>query len=167
MEETDGGEARATKKRRPRLLNIGIIILIVAACIGGTIIYQTGENSPIPKAIAEQANFRVYYPAKLPTGYKPQKDSTKFIDGVLFLTLSDGKNSITISQQQMPDPAPDLKWRNFKEISGSLGKIYFGKNGKQPTALAAVAGTFIAVSGTPDVQDTALLSTINDLKEID
>ena len=94
--------------RRPRIgLKMVVIIAVAALLIGVAGFMALPKNStsknPFSQSIKSSANFKLYYPAKLPDGYTIKSSSIQLKDGVLTYAATRADLRIVFTMQAVPD----------------------------------------------------------------
>lgn len=148
---------RAKKTRRPGGLSLVTALIIVGAAAAGAWLIIGRGSSPIPKNIQSSANFPIYYPSPVPNGYKLDKKSTLFQNGVLFLYFINKDSKISMSQQAIPKNLPDFgliqkSYTAFKKLDIPAGQALVGVDGasRNPIAIIETNTTLINITGTPN-----------------
>lgn len=164
MEEaTDPKPARMLKPRpksRKKLIVCIVVILIVLCVLVG--LYLTRPKTPIPENIRKQADFPLYYPERLPDGYKLDKGSVKYENGVVFYSLVKDSSSLLISEQSIPSNPPDLDHlKGFSKIATFAGNVALGSVNNQPTAILLTDSTLLTITGKNSTKDAVSQVTQN------
>jgi hypothetical protein len=159
---------------------LAIVVVLAAAVI---FVFGGKSSDPIPKSVHRAVNFPLYYPAKLPEGYKYQKDSAKVQDSIAFFTISKDIKRIQVSEQAAPHKPPDLDALTkvhsipagpsgfsppgvaaFEKIDNPSGQAIQGKSlAGNPVAIVLTDNTLINLSGTPSLPGNVLTQVIKSL----
>ncbi len=108
-------------------------LLVAALIVGGAIFaghYFRSEPVPIPKGVRQSVSFNLYYPSKLPSGYKFDKTSLTNSNNVVFYAFNNAEanQTITVSLQALPDnfdPQSTLKNSISATLPTAVGNAYF------------------------------------------
>lgn len=116
---------------------------------------QHRPSSLLPKDISSQSqNFEVYFYAhSIPAGYSVDQKHATYNQGVIFVPLIKGKDTITLSEQAMPSElSPKALQQNGEVVDRVIGEATINK------VEGRLVGTFIS----PDGKTLALLTTDDD-----
>lgn len=160
-------EYKADKKNYKKLI-IGIVAILILIIGGFGGFYLIRAKNPIPENIRKEANFILYYPNELPGGYKLDKSSVKYDNGVVFYSLTKSSSSLLISEQSVPSNPPDLDHlMGFNKITTFAGNVALGSVNNQPTAILLTDSTLLTITGTGknSTKDT-VSQTIQNMKKL-
>jgi hypothetical protein len=92
------------KRRKNIIIVCAVSILLLVGSIGGWLLFGRTDAPPLPKQIIAQADFPLYFPSTLPTGYTLKVNSVGGDTSAVYYTLVDatGKKAITITMQATP-----------------------------------------------------------------
>jgi hypothetical protein len=160
-----------TKHTRRITSNITRIAVLVILLSVGLFVWKhkISSASPIPKNIVKSVNFSIFYPSPLPDKYSLKKDSIKIQTQILFFTLQNGDNKISVSEQSAPPNPPDLQLltqAGFSKINTTLGQAVQGTNGSRAVAILLTNTTLINVSGSSSTPSDAVTSVITRLHSL-
>jgi hypothetical protein len=149
---------------------VRLAILVVALSAGLFVWrYKISSASHIPKNIVKSVNFSVFYPSPLPDNYSLNKDSIKIQTRILFFTLQNGDNKISVSEQSAPSNPPNLQLltqAGFSKINTTLGQAVQGTNGSRAVAVLLTNTTLINVIGSSSTPSDAVTSVITRLHSL-
>jgi hypothetical protein len=121
----------------------------------------------IPPAIVQQVSYNLYFPAPMPHGYSYMKDTATFQIGQVFYKFSNGKKRVTVKEEPMPDPKPDLNLlAGYDQIDVPIGHAAIGTSLGEPNAVVLAGTTVITFNGSGGVTTDELKTAINNLKLI-
>lgn len=159
------------KPRRSRLKPAVIVLLaIVAAAVGVSLLLLGFRQGPVPRSIQKQVNFRIYYPAqdKLPAGYKLNGNSFRTAESnvVLFSVSYGSSRSMAFSETAKP-PSDVIDKFNASaipvhtQVSTTFGKALIGAygSGKDLRTIASLPinnGPWLIVTAPSDINQTDL-----------
>jgi hypothetical protein len=160
-----------TQKRSMRNLYAVLIVTIIVLAGGIASLYiLRGSSDGIPKqlkSISKSTRFTVYYPTELADGYTFDTNSVKFVDNILFYSVSKGEQKITISEQVIPPNPPDLKTiAGFNTLSHPNGSLAVGMAQGTPSALLLTADTLISVNGLKNTDQASVTKLAQNLSPI-
>lgn len=129
------------------------VVLIAAATTLGIWHYKQGPSvyaSAISSDLRRSVDFTLYVPRQMPSGYTLKaEDGVKYAGGILFMQFVKDDQTIFMSQQKKPHPAPALDTlKGFKPIDVAVGK--------------AVAGEQEGNTATVILTDTSLITIASD-----
>lgn len=91
---------------RRRRLVVSILAVVTVLAVGGGAYWLLANRhtSPLPREIVAQANFPVYFPSPVPTGYALKADSAGGDSDTVYYTLRSATNghTITVTMQAIP-----------------------------------------------------------------
>lgn len=144
------------------LARLLVLALILASSLW-TWHYFKDRAKPIPNNVRQSVSFPLYYPSSLPDGYSLDKGSIKVEGQIIFYLIASGSKKISISEQVVPNPAPDIKNvqgnSSIKKIDTSFGKAILGLYRGAPVAIMLTKTTLINMNASSDVP-TDLISKI-------
>jgi hypothetical protein len=146
----DVGEKNKQKRfGRKKLVIISIAVAVALAGAGAYSVHKSSTADPIPAAIHNQVTFSLYYPAKLPAGWRLDQHSFKVANGVLFYLLHGPKGDLTVTVQSRP---PTFDYPSFYE-KGLTGTFQFAT----PAGQAAIGHTVSRLLGSLVGEDSWVL----------
>lgn len=167
MEEANQKPARilqpAPKRKSHKKLIIGItlIVLVFGLLLG---LYLMKPKNPFPENIRKEISYPLYYPEKLPEGYKLDKSSVKVESNIMFFTLDNEDKKIIVSEQAIPSQPPDLaNIQGFKKFNTSSGDAVIGSNVGRPTAILLSNTTLITISGDNKIPQDVIVQTTENM----
>jgi hypothetical protein len=153
----------------------GGVIFIVIVILGAYLFFTFQDAGTLPKNVTKASNLTLYYPTKLPKGYRLDQSTAKYSGGVVFFTLKDvaGNRQVVFTEQAAPANPPDFdaiqkSYSNFKKISIAGGQGVIGTYRQAPTAIILTNTTLINMSGssnTPLDTATALVKSLQSLPQ--
>lgn len=169
MNELDNSGGTAKSKSKKRWLLLGLIFLAILSALSISVLQLTHKQAS-PKELSDvrkTVSFPVYYPSSLPNGYIFKNGSVAAQNGVLFYKLQNGSQTVSISEQAMPDPPPDIKNsqanNNVKQINIADGRALVGLYKQTPVAIALTKTTLINLNTSGGVTNDALTSIVQNL----
>lgn len=127
----------------------------------------SSDSSGIPASIARQVNYDLYFPAPMPTGYTYMKDTATFQIGQVFFKFANGQKRVTVNEQPLTDPEPDLsKLEGYTQFRSPVGPAAIGMEITEPTAVVLTPTTIITMHCIGGVSPADLKTAINNLKNI-
>jgi hypothetical protein len=143
-------------------------VLVIAGAVTGGLIYKSAHDSPVPKSIAKQVDFPIYYPAQkqLPKGYTLSKTSFKSPQSgvvVYAVTYGNGKRLVFSVQKKPSDDELASFVKTYipihREALTLVGKATIGSlNNRTVVSIPTDSGTWILVTGPPEAYGTDALS---------
>jgi hypothetical protein len=145
-----------------------LVVLLIGAGIAAFLIYRHRAiiASPIPAAISKQVTFDLFYPNPLPAGFTFDPRSLSY-DGSAMVSyiLQSGDKRISIIEQPLPNNNLHLESAvGLNAIDSPSGKAYVGKDKAIPVGIVTTPKTLVNISGTLDVSDNTISSTVQNLK---
>jgi hypothetical protein len=156
-------------KRFGKKLTIAIGALLAAAAVfgAGYLLKGSSDSNGIPATITRQVNYDLYFPSPMPPGYIYTKDSATFQIGQVFFKFTNGKKRVTVNEQPMPDPKPNLNLlAGYTQFNSPAGKAAIGTSIGEPTAVVLTPTTVITMHCIGGVSVDELTTAINNLKNI-
>lgn len=140
-------------RRSPKLVKLGFLILILGIITGGGAWYLAQRDTkPVPKNIRQAVNFPVYYPLPVPKGYHLKKDSFNVQNNIVFYSLIEGDQTVSVSEQPSPPQAFDFSnTPGFGEIPANAGDAHAGVINGSPVAIVVTEKTMINLQGSKNV----------------
>lgn len=159
---------KANRKLGGRLLAAGACLGVAGLLFGAGYSLKSSDSSKsLPAAVTAQADYTVYFPSPMPPGYSYMKDTATFQIGQVFYKFNNGSKRVTVKEEPLPNPAPDLSLlAGYRRFTASVGKAALGATFGQPTAVVVTPSTVITLNGTGGVTDDDLIAAINNLKNI-
>jgi len=151
-----------------KLAIVIVAILIISGAIGlDKVRVHSPPPGPLPANVVSSVNFRLYYPATLPSGYVLVPGSAKTEHGIVFYTLQNGNNKITISEQPLPQHPPDLKSiSGFNVLTGDSGSIAFGTTDGSPAAILLTGNALVALNSTTSTPTTDVVKVAQKMRPL-
>jgi hypothetical protein len=144
-----------------------IIIAATTAFGAGYLLKGSNDSDGIPASITRQVNYDLYFPAPMPAGYTYMKDTATFQIGQVFYKFANGKKRVTVNEQPLPDPKPDLnKLEGYTQFKSPVGLAAIGTDLGEPTAVVVTPTTVITMHCIGGVSQEDLKTAITNLKNI-
>ncbi|HSW79004.1 MAG TPA: hypothetical protein VLF88_03260 [Candidatus Babeliales bacterium] len=151
---------------KPVLL-IALPFIAAALFAAGYSFKSKKVDNTIPPKITQQANFTVYFPSPMPSGYTYMSDSATFQIGQVFYKFSHGSKRVTVKEEPMPQTKPDLNLlAGYSQFDTAVGKVAMGNTFGETTAVVVTPTTVITMNTTGGVRPDELKSAIDNLKNI-
>lgn len=155
-------------KQRYRLL---IIFCLIIAAILFNLLLRFERPINIQPTLSQTeinlANFPIYYPLWLPTGYKIDPKKTTVQPTLLFVEITNGQKTINLSEQPMPLKVPAInKLPSYVPLKTKIGSAVIGINYGTPSVIINTQGTLININTANGVNKTELTKVIQDLKPL-
>lgn len=160
---------------RKLALATSLLILAAIAVTAGAFKFLpqlSSPSSPFDQALREEAGIPLYYPTKLPAGYKMELGSiTQPESGIILYAISDDSGQrINITLQKQPaninlEPL-HATFQNARDISTQFGSVKIGTTEEGLGMANILTGqTWVIISGNPaTLNDATLTEVINGLK---
>jgi hypothetical protein len=154
---------------------IGITICLLIILGGGAAFFLVRSHSPVPKSIAKQVDFPVYYPdqKKLPGGYSLNTTSFTSPDkGVVVYSVQYGQNDKLVFSEQ-PKPS-NAELDNFNkqripihvEFTTKFGKAELGIIGQQAVVNVLLKdNVWVIITGPQTLREKDVSPVIAALKK--
>jgi hypothetical protein len=155
MEETSyqpvaNQQPKYRNKRRATGIVLCFLLLLVAS--GGFLLYMSQTKNSISPTIVKTAEFPIYYPASVPAGYELDSNFTRLSSGILFYKLHNGADTISVTEEALPQNPPDLaSIPGFNQLSTDAGNAIAGTYNKTPTVVITNNATLITITGSNNV----------------
>jgi hypothetical protein len=96
------GEKQRFTRRVWILATVACVLLV--ACAGGLLFYKFDvSHNPIPKDIRQHTSFPLYYPAKLPNGWRVDEHSFQATGDVVTYIIKGSSGNLNVSIQRRPE----------------------------------------------------------------
>ncbi len=165
-----------TKKRFPLKLVIAIIIVILAVCATGIILWFVivQKTSPVPRSIRQSVPFSVYYPDqyKLPRGYTLDLNSFRSSSQAVIYTVSyaDSKKLVFSLQKKLSDNGmSDFYAHNMPlriNVSTAVGTAAIGSiNTQSVVSLPTTGNTWLLITAPSAIDQTQLKQVVESIKK--
>lgn len=155
------------------ILALGAVGFVLRKPVGSFVSDLLAPPSPFSAEVTEKAGFPLYYPTKLPAGYKIETDSVRQPEeGVVIyaITTDDGKR-FNINLQKKPaglnlDPLYNAL-TEIKETDTKFGKVKTGTSGEgmQITNILTDQSWIIINSSKDTLTQEDLVKLVNSLRE--
>lgn len=147
---------------------IAAVIVAGAAIFGaGYLLKGSNDSKGIPASITRQVNYDLYFPSPMPGGYIYMKDTATFQIGQVFYKFANGKKRVTVNEQPMSDPKPNLsKLPGYTQFQSPVGPAAIGSDLGEPTAVVLTPTTVITMHCVGGVNSGDLKTAVNNLKDI-
>jgi len=166
--KTSAPHGKSLRTRKSKWIIGTLATLLIAGGVAGFLIYRhkTAITSPIPAAISKQVSFDLFCPNPLPNGFTFDPNSLKY-DGSAMVSfiLQSGDKRISVIEQPLPNNNLHLDSAvGLNAIDSPNGKAYVGKDKAIPAGIVTTSKTLVNISGTSNVSDDAISSTVQNLK---
>lgn len=173
MDKSDSDQQTIPDKqpRRKRKWLWLIIIVVVIASVVTTVIIKNKNSNPFPKNIRTSADFPLYYPDSLPSGYELSRASIKYDRNIVFYNISHGNSEIRISEQSKPTNPPDFSaiqkaYSSFRKVDIPAGQAISGDYRGTPTAIMLTNTTLINLSASQGTPEDVLVKLVQSLQSL-
>jgi len=162
------GPTAAKRRRLPKPLVAIITVLLASALFAGGYSLKSADASEgIPNKIIKQVSYELYFPSPMPAGYTYMKDTATFQIGQVFYKFSNGNKRVTVKEEPLPQPRPDLSlYKGYAVYTSAVGKTAIGLTFGQPTAIVLAGSTVITLNTSGSVSQDELKTAIDNLKNI-
>lgn len=166
-------EPAAQKKSHKRMAVAVVLLLVVVSGLSAAAFaflpQLTTPSNPFDTSLREEMGIPLYYPTKLPTGYKMELGSISRpeTDVVLYAVSNETGQRFNVTLQKQPADI-DLEplyasLKDVREISTSFGMIKVGTTTEGLVMANALTGqTWIIISGNSATLNDALLTEVID-----
>lgn len=149
------------RPNKKQSLFIGGAVVIVALSVAGAYSYRQGPSiyaSAISSDIRHSVDFTLYVPRQLPSGYVLSTTAgVKFVGNVLFMQFTKDDQTIFVSQQKKPHPAPALATlKDFTPLNVPIGQAVVGEQDGSAAAIVLTNDSLITVAGDGTVASSDL-----------
>ena len=159
------------KKRSIILICSIVAFVIIGLGVGAYFVFGMSHN-PIPAVVRSQVKFDLFYPSKLPNGWKLDKNSFTASSQLVVYKLKNGNNTIVVNTQAKPKDL-DLNYFYTKGLSGAvkfttpLGDAAVGKSSGQLIGSLTSTNSWILAtsSNSKSVSSDTLRSILSSFKE--
>lgn len=135
--------------------------LVVIAAIGTSVFLflQTRHTTPLTKT-QSRVGFTLFYPKPAPEGYQPVKNSVSVSGETVIAQLSNGADTVTVTQQPKPRNADELKIDGFTNVTTSIGTMALGTAEDRSTGIITSAQSIITISANNKAAVTAIAQAL-------
>lgn len=137
------------RKKRKWLIWGSSSVACLLVVIGVLWLVHSRDHGSLPAFVERTANFPLYYPSPLPSGYAYKQGSAKNDNNIVFYSLQKGNLTISVSEQASPPNPPDLAhikgFTNFQTLAGSTA---LGASFGRPVAIVLSNTTLITITGS-------------------
>ena len=160
--------AETKKKRGVKPLIIAVSGIFAISLFGAGYLYKSsGSADGIPNKIIKQVDYTLYFPSPMPAGYTYMKDTATFQIGQVYFKFSDGKKRVTVKEEPMTDPKPNLDLlQGYEKMDTPFGKAAVGMTFGHPTAIVVTHSTVITMNTIGGVTKDELKTAISNLQNI-
>ncbi len=123
------------KGPKRKLFRKVIIVLVILGILGGAAAWaypKYMDKNPFPANIQSSAQVQLFYPSKMPAGFKIEPSSMHFTNGAFIYDAKNADKRLVFTLQKTPPTynyssfyGQDLK--NLKELTSPYGKAVVGK----------------------------------------
>lgn len=161
-------QAKKFKPNRKLLTLSAAGLLAIAAIFGAGYLLRGSDNSKgIPASITRQVNYDLYFPSPMPGGYVYMKNTATFQIGQVYYKFASGKKRVTVVEQPIPDPKPNLNlMQGYEQFDTPIGKAAIGVNLGETQAVVVTPTTVITMNTIGGVTKDELRSAVSNLKDI-
>lgn len=144
-------------------------LAVLVSALGGLILYDTAARNPFPPEISQNAPYPLYYPSKLPAGYKVDKLSITVVSQtVTYIAKNSQSKEIYFSVQPKPQQQLDdfysMVLQDKTEILTREGKAFVGTKGQTTQGSLQADQTLVVVTAPGDVPKGGMEVIIKNLK---
>lgn len=155
----------------PRRMLYGCAILLLAAvAVFGVHGLMHRQADPLPRSVVAGASFPLYYPAKLPAGFKVQPESASQRQNVVtYYAQNRAGKRIFFSIQPVPKDAKiddfyKLILNDKVDILSDYGKAAVGTAGGKQIGSLIADKSWVLVTASPDLAKKDLIQAVQNLK---
>lgn len=142
-------------------------VLAIGLFTAGYIFKSKAPVNSLPSSVVTKANFNVYFPSPMPSGYIYVNKTATFQIGDVFYRFANGLKSVTVREEPLPAKKPDLSlYKGYTAFSSTVGQAAMGTSFGQPVALVVTPTTVITLNTSGGVTPQDLKSAINNLRNI-
>jgi len=149
-------------------------ILLLAICAGILVfsialsLLTKGPQTPHDLIrLSKSVRFTIYYPKPLPSAYNYGDKPASLDGGVVIYFLTDGGQTITISEQAIPKAPPDLYHLvNFTPFQSSLGPAVEGTSLGRSIAIEMSNTTLVTITGAQGISSGIIRTTAENLQTL-
>ena len=143
------------------------LVLAIGLFTAGYIFKSKAPVNSLPQSVVAKANFNVYFPSPMPSGYIYVKKTATFQIGDVFFRFANGLKSVTVREEPLPAKKPDLSlYKGYTTFSSDTGQAAMGTSFGQPVAVVVTPTTVITFNTSGGVSPRDLKSAINNLHNI-
>ena len=148
---------RSSKLKSKKKVYVTLIAFIIfILCAGISIYAYTSWKQSIPPALSQDSigtlNFQVYYPSRMPPGFRFKKGSISSQNGLFFYKFINGKKVITVTEQVAPPKSFKLtNLKGYTSISVPIGKAATGTSVGNPSVIIVTDTTLVNITSTKGV----------------
>jgi hypothetical protein len=160
--------AAAKRKRgvKPFIIIISAIFAL-SLFVAGYLYKSSGSADGIPAKIVKQVDYTLYFPSPMPPGYTYMKDTATFQIGQVFYKFSKGQKRVTVKEEPMSDPKPNLDLlQGYDKFDAPIGRAAIGMTFGHPTAIVVTHTTVITMNTIGGVTQDELKTAIANLQNI-
>jgi hypothetical protein len=158
------------KKPRPQRKNallISLVLVLVAVAVLLAWHFKSQDSTSLPQSVLKSADFPVYYPSKLPSGYQLDDTSITVQKQTLFYNLKKDAGVIHISEQAAPEQRPDLKSIDgFGEVSSVAGQAVLGTVNGRSTGILLTKSTLVTINGSKDIPNEIIGTLVQNMNSV-
>ncbi len=153
------------------LIKILAILLGVLCIVMGVYQYIAWRHSfppPLPKDAISSLNFKVFYPTRMPKGYRYKNDSATSHNGLLFYKFINGKKLITVTEQAAPPKNIDLHKivEGYTDLKVTIGQAAVGTSVGNPSVIIITDTTLINITSGKGVTKNEVIDVAQKIKPV-
>lgn len=165
-------QMHAPKRWRPRLAMryvavAAALIISIGLFTAGYVFKTNTPDKTIPVAVVKKANFDVFFPSPMPSGYIYVSKTATFQIGDVFYRFADGLKSVTVREEPLPAKKPNLAlYKGYTVFNAGAGQAALGTSFGQPVAVIVTPTTVITMNTSGGVSVDELKTAISNLHNI-
>lgn len=149
------------------LIGAGVVAIAIGLFAGGYFLKPSSPANSLPSAVVKQANFDVYFPSPMPSGYTYMKDTALFDVGDVFYKFSNGNKRVTVREEPVNGNKQDLGLlAGFSQFDAPVGHAAVGTSLGESTGVVVTNTTIITMNSSGGVSQDDLKTAINSFKNI-
>jgi hypothetical protein len=116
--------------------------------------------------MADKVSFTVYYPSKLPSGYKYTDDSVKLNSGLFYYKLHNGKKTVTVTQQAVFGTVNLQKLPKYSSLDVPAGPAALGISVGNPSAVVSTGSTLVSINSSKGVSKDTVIAIAKNIQRV-
>ncbi len=159
---------RAPKRLGRRYAVIAAILIVAAGVFtAGYIFKSKTPDKTLPSAVVAKANFIVFFPSPMPSGYIYVSKTATYQIGDIFYRFANGSKSVTVREEPLPSKKPNLTlYKGYTIFNSKIGQAAMGASFGQPVAVVVTPTTIITLNTGGGVAPKDLKTAIDNLHNI-
>ena len=160
------------RPNKKQSLSIAGAIIVLALTAYGVVQYRNGPPvyaSAISDDIRRSADFTLYVPRQLPSGYLLKNDDgVSFTNNILFMQFTRDDQTIFMSEQKRPSPEPSIQTLNgFKSLEVPIGKAVTGEQDGAAATIVLSSDSLITVTSDGSASSADLVLIAKRLQKVE